>query len=75
MGQNWYLSKVEDDHEITRETDAEFLLEYQHAILLECREQGALTEMQYRYATEALQQLRPFLREFDRSCREGVFER
>lgn len=56
MRQTWYLAKVENDHEITKETDAKFLLEYQHAVLLTLKEQGILTEMQYRYAAEVLQQ-------------------
>lgn len=56
MRQSWYMAKIENDHDITKETDAKFLLEYQRAMLLTLKEQGILTEMQYRYAAEVLQQ-------------------
>lgn len=55
MRENWHLIKTENDHTITRKTDARFLMEYQSSILLELKERGALTEMQYRNAVEAIE--------------------
>ena len=48
------LKAIENDHSITRKTDPEFLYEFQKAVLLALLEDGALTEMQYRYAEEKL---------------------
>ena len=45
---------TENDREITKETDSQFLFEYQRAILLELKDKGILNEMQYRYAEEKL---------------------
>ena len=45
----------ENDREITGKSDAEFLKEYQLAILLELKERNVLTEMQFRHAAESLQ--------------------
>ena len=45
---------IENDHRITRKTDSEFLYAFQKAVLLALLEDGALTEMQYRYAEEKL---------------------
>lgn len=50
------LSRIENEHKITPETDREFLYEYQKAVLLALVESGRLTEQQYRYAEEKLQQ-------------------
>ena len=52
------LERIEDDRRITRETDGEFLYEYQKALLLALMESGRLTETQYRYAEEKLRQQR-----------------
>ena len=48
------LKVIENDHRITRKTDSEFLYAYQKAVLLALLEDGALTEMQYRYAEDKL---------------------
>lgn len=48
------LVGVENDREITKETDSQFLFEYQRAILLAMKDAGILNEMQYRYAEETL---------------------
>ena len=52
------LERIEDDRRITRETDGEFLYEYQKALLLALVESGRLTEQQYRYAEEKLRMQR-----------------
>ena len=48
------LVVTENDREITKESDSQFLFEYQRAILLELKDKGILNEMQYRYAEEKL---------------------
>ena len=48
------LTRIENDRRITRESDGEFLYEYQKAVLLALVESGRLTEQQYRYAEEKL---------------------
>ena len=48
------LRSVENDRRITKDQDAEFLYEYQRAILLALQEAGQLNEAQYRYAEEKL---------------------
>ena len=48
------LERIENDRRITRETDGEFLYEYQKAVLLALVESGRLTEQQYRYAETQL---------------------
>ena len=48
------LRSVENDRRITKDQDAEFLYEYQRAILLALQEAGQLNEAQYRYAEERL---------------------
>ena len=48
------LKAIENDRRITRKTDSEFLYAFQKAVLLALLEDGALTEMQYRYAEEKL---------------------
>lgn len=52
------LERIENDCRITRETDGEFLYEYQKAVLLALVESGRLTEQQFRYAEEKLRQQR-----------------
>lgn len=57
------LVRVEHDHRITKETDGQFLFEYQRAILLSLKDSGALDEAQYRYAEEKLKaQLRAYIK-------------
>ena len=48
------LLVTENDREITKESDSQFLFEYQWAILLELKGKGVLNEIQYRYAEEKL---------------------
>lgn len=48
------LLDIENDREITKETDSQFLFEYQRAILLTLRDRGVLNETQYQYAEENL---------------------
>lgn len=56
------LSAIENNHEITKKTDSQFLFEYQRAVLLALKETGGLTEGQYRCAEERLrQQLQTYL--------------
>ena len=52
------LERIENDRKITRETDGEFLYEYQKAVLLALVESGQLAEQQYRYAEEKLRMQR-----------------
>jgi len=52
------LERIENNRKITRETDGEFLYEYQKAVLLALVESGRLTEQQYRYAEEKLRMQR-----------------
>ena len=54
MAEQARLVATENDREITKETDSQFLFEYQRAILLELKDKGILNEMQYRYAEEKL---------------------
>ena len=57
------LVGIEHDRKITKETDSQFLFEYQRAILLSLKEGGALDEAQYRYAEEKLRnQLQTYIR-------------
>ena len=57
------LVGIEQNRKITKETDSQFLFEYQRAILLSLKEGGALDEAQYRYAEEKLRnQLRTYIR-------------
>ena len=75
VSENWYLVKIEKDHAITKKTDARFLMEYQRSILLELKERGALTEMQYRNAVEAIErQLRSVMQEpgLNSSCESDM---
>lgn len=52
------LQKIEYDRRIARDTDSEFLFEYQRAVLLALKEIGTLNEMQYRYAENSLKNQR-----------------
>ena len=54
MAEQARLVTTENDREITKESDSQFLFEYQRAILLELKDKGILNEMQYRYAEEKL---------------------
>lgn len=48
------LQTIENEREIGRDLDREFLFAYQKAMLLALKEQGTLDEMQYRYAEQML---------------------
>lgn len=48
------LQTIENDRKISKETDREFLYEFQKAILLALIESGRLTEQQYQYAEAKL---------------------
>lgn len=55
------LIKIENDREITKETDSQFLFAYQRAVLLTLKDKGILEEEQYQYAEEMLKkQLKQF---------------
>ena len=60
MGRKQYaaLQRIENDHEITRETDREFWYNLENALLLALLEDGTLTQMQYRQASEKLKRQR-----------------
>ncbi len=66
------LVGIEHDHRITKETDNQFLFEYQRAILLSLKDSGALDEAQYRYAEEKLKaQLRAYIRKQNSAKKKG----
>ncbi|MDE6589005.1 MAG: hypothetical protein K2K53_01395 [Oscillospiraceae bacterium] len=66
------LVGIEHDCKITKETDSQFLFEYQRAILLSLKEGGALDEAQYRYAEEKLKsQLRASIRKHNSTEERG----
>ena len=52
------LTKIEDDHKITAETDFQFIYHVQHALLLALRERGTISTVQYRRADELLRKKR-----------------
>ena len=60
MGRKQYaaLQRIENDHKITRETDREFWYNLENALLLALLEDGTLTQMQYRQASEKLKRQR-----------------
>lgn len=61
MAEQARLLDIENDREITKETDSQFLFEYQRALLLTLKDKGVLNEMQYQYAEEKLKrQLKQF---------------
>ncbi len=61
MAEQARLLDIKNDREITKETDSQFLFEYQRAVLLTLKDKGVLNETQYRYAEEKLKkQLKQF---------------
>ena len=54
MAEQARLLDIENDREITKEADSQFLFEYQRAVLLTLKDKGVLNEMQYRYVEEKL---------------------
>ena len=52
------LEGIEHDHKITKESDGQFLYQLQSGLLLALKEQGRLSEMQYRTAQDRLDQQR-----------------
>lgn len=52
------LIKIENHQAITRDAYADFFYELQQGVLLSLKEDGKLTEMQYRNAEEALKEQR-----------------
>lgn len=56
MRERAILQKIENDREIQKETDREFLFAFQRALLLALKEAEFLNELQYRYAAEQLRQ-------------------
>ena len=52
------LQHIENNEEITKETQYEFLYHLQSAMLLALREQGRLDVMQHRHAEEKLKRQR-----------------
>lgn len=54
MAEQARLLGIENDREITKETDSQFLFEYQRAVLLTLKDKGVLNEIQYQYAEEKL---------------------
>ena len=52
------LTKIEDDHKVTAETDFQFIYHLQHVLLLALKERGTISTMQYRKADEALRKQR-----------------
>lgn len=49
--------EIENDREITWETDGQFLTSFEVAILLALKEDGVLTDMQYRHAEQKIYQV------------------
>ena len=52
------LTKVENNQTITRDAYVDFFYELQRGVLLSLKEEGKLTEMQYRNAEDALKEQR-----------------
>lgn len=52
------LIKVEDNQTITRDAYVDFFYELQQGVLLSLKEDGKLSEMQYRNAEDALKEQR-----------------
>lgn len=50
---------IENDREITWETDEQFLTSFEVAILLALKEDGVLTDMQYHYSEQNIQTMPP----------------
>lgn len=51
--------KIENDREITWETDSQFFASFEISILLALNEDGVLTDMQYHYAEQNIQTMPP----------------
>jgi len=63
MEERAHLVGIEHDRKITKETDSQFLFEYQRAILLSLKADGLLDETQYQYAEERLRrQMQGYIR-------------
>ena len=58
MGKKAVLPRIENDREITRGTDAEFLFQLQRSLLHDLKEAGLLNEAQLSYAEEKLHRQR-----------------
>ena len=52
------LQNIENDRKITREENREFIYNLENALLLSLLEDGTLTQMQYRQASEKLKRQR-----------------
>lgn len=52
------LQNIENDRKITREENCEFIYNLENALLLSLLEDGTLTQMQYRQASEKLKRQR-----------------
>ena len=52
------LRSIENDRKITREENCEFIYNLENALLLALLEDGTLTQMQYRQASEKLKRQR-----------------
>ena len=66
------LAGVEHGRKITKETDGQFLFEYQRAVLLALKDSGVLDEAQYRYGAEKLKnQLQTHIRAQNSAAERG----
>ena len=54
----FHLERLENDREITRKADGEFLYAYQQGLLLSLLASGKLTQAQFHHADDALKQQR-----------------
>ena len=62
MKEQAILHTIENDREISWNTDSKFLFEYQRSMLLALKELGTINEIQYRYAEQILkEQLRTYI--------------
>lgn len=52
----FHLERLENDREITRKADGEFLYAYQQGLLLSLLASGQLTQAQFHHADDALKQ-------------------
>ena len=52
------LQNIENDRKITREENSEYIYNLENALLLSLLEDGTLTQMQYRQASEKLKRQR-----------------
>ncbi len=63
MEEQAHLVGIEQGRKITKETDSQFLFEYQKAILLSLKTDGLLDQTQYLYAEERLRrQMQGYIR-------------